>query len=63
MEALLFMLNSIAVLIVAYMGLRDDRRRPGTPQTSFFRTFDYDANKPGDDSQERQDPNARTHVR
>jgi hypothetical protein len=63
-EALLLMLNSIAVLIVAYMGLRDDRRPPGTPQTSLFRTFDYDAVTPSDDhAQQRQDWNARTHIR
>jgi hypothetical protein len=42
-EALLFMLNSIAVVVMVYMGLRDDRRARGTPQTSVFRTIDDDA--------------------
>ncbi len=37
MEALLFMLNSFAMVVMIYMGLRDDRRPPGTPRTSVFR--------------------------
>jgi hypothetical protein len=39
-EALLFILDSFAMVIVVYMALRDDRRPPGAPQTSIFRTFD-----------------------
>ena len=64
MESLLFMLNSIAVLIVAYMGVRDDRRPPGSRQTSIFRTLDDDAIRSNHDAaQARQDRVARTRVR
>lgn len=37
MESLLFMLNSIAVVALIVMSLRDDRRDPEDPHTSFFR--------------------------
>ncbi len=47
MEALLFLLNSIAIVVVVYMGLRDDRRPPGTPQASVFRTIDDGDALPG----------------
>ncbi len=40
MEALLFMLNSIAVVLMVFMGLRDDRLPPGMPHTSLFRLRD-----------------------
>ncbi len=40
MEALLFMLNSMAIVLMVFMGLRDDRRPPGVPHTSFFRMRD-----------------------
>jgi len=32
---------------MVYMGLRDDRRLPGTPQTSVFRTTEDGAAQPG----------------
>ena len=41
MEALLFMFNSLAIVLMAYMGLRDDRRAPGAPHTSIFRMRDH----------------------
>jgi len=47
MEALLFLLNSVAVVVMVYMGLRDDRRLLGTPQTSVFRTTEDGAAQPG----------------
>lgn len=37
MEALLFFLNSLAMVVLVIMGLRDDRRRPGTAAKSYFR--------------------------
>ena len=37
MEALLFLIDGLAFVLVVYMGLRDDRRPPGAPMTSFFR--------------------------
>ncbi len=40
MEALLFMLDSIAVVLMVFMGLRDDRRPPGAPHSSLFRMRD-----------------------
>lgn len=43
MEALLFMLNSIAVVLMVFMGLRDDRKPPGAPHTSLFRMRDEPA--------------------
>ena len=43
MEALLFMLNSITVVLMVFMGLRDDRRPAGAPHTSLFRTRDLPA--------------------
>lgn len=36
------MFDSLVVIVVVFMGLRDDRRAPGTPQTSLFRTTDDD---------------------
>jgi hypothetical protein len=36
-ESLLFMLNSIAIVLLIVMSLRDDRRAPEDPHTSFFR--------------------------
>lgn len=47
MEALLFLLNSVAVVVMVYMGLRDDRRPPGTPQASVFRTLEVGDVLPG----------------
>lgn len=37
MEALLLTLNGVVMIMVVYMGLRDDRRPPGDPMTSLFR--------------------------
>jgi len=31
LESLLFFLNSIAVVVLVVMGLRDERRKPGRP--------------------------------
>jgi len=63
-EALLFLLNSIAVVVMAFMGLRDDRRRPGTPQTSVFRTFEDDAIRPDEAAEQaRRDRIARSRAR
>jgi len=41
-EALLFLLGLIAIVVMIIMDLRDDRRPPGTPRTSIFRTFEDD---------------------
>lgn len=37
MESLLFLFNSAAVVILVFMGFRDERRKSGTPATSYFR--------------------------
>ncbi len=37
MEALLLTLDGVVMVLVIYMGLRDERRLPGTPLTSLFR--------------------------
>lgn len=37
MEALLLMLDGIAMLVLVYMGLRDERAPPGAPHRSVFR--------------------------
>ena len=42
MEAALLVLDSIVMLVLIYMGWRDDRLKPGDPQTSIFRTADTD---------------------
>ena len=64
MEALLFLLNSIVVVAMVIMGLRDDRRRPGTPQTSVLRTFEDDAIHSDEAAEQaRRDRIARSRVR
>lgn len=47
MEALLFFLNCIAMIVLMIMGLRDDRRRPGKTAKSYFRYDEEDATNPG----------------
>ncbi len=42
MEALLFMFDALVMVALVFMGLRDDRRAPGAPMTSLFRTRDED---------------------
>ena len=42
MESLLFLLNSIAIVVLVVMGLRDDRRKPGAPARSYFRFIKED---------------------
>ena len=37
------MLDSFAMILLVFMGLRDDRLAPGEPQKSLFRTRDTDA--------------------
>jgi len=37
MEALMLVCDSVAIVLIVYMGLRDDRRPKGAPQTSLFR--------------------------
>jgi hypothetical protein len=32
------MFNAIAMILLVYMGWRDERRPPGSPPTSIFRT-------------------------
>ncbi len=39
------MLDSLAVVLLVFMGLRDDRLAPGTPHTSLFRMRDIAAEK------------------
>jgi hypothetical protein len=41
LETLLLIANSILAACIVCMGLRDDRRKPGKPPTSFFR-YRYD---------------------
>ena len=40
----MFMLDCAVIVVMVYMGLRDDRRSARTPATSIFRTRDL----PGD---------------
>ena len=62
-EALLFMLNTIALTVMIVMGLRDERRPPGTPQRSVFRTFDDDDVRPDDRAEQaRQERLARSRA-
>lgn len=42
MESLLFLLTLVAMVTLVTMGLRDDRRRPGTPAKSYFRYIEHD---------------------
>ncbi len=37
LESLLFILNSAAVVVLVYMGFRDERRKSGALPTSYFR--------------------------
>jgi hypothetical protein len=39
-EALLFMVDCMVIVVMVYMGLRDDRRSARTPATSIFRMRD-----------------------
>jgi hypothetical protein len=39
-EALLFMVDCAVIVVMVYMGLRDDRRSARAPATSLFRTRD-----------------------
>ncbi len=34
---MIFMLDSLVIVLMMFMGLRDDRRPPGEPHTSLFR--------------------------
>ena len=34
---MIFMLDSLVIVLMVFMGLRDDRRPPGEPHTSLFR--------------------------
>ncbi len=43
MEALLFLINSLVIVVMVFQGLRDDRRAAGAPATSIFRTRDLTA--------------------
>jgi hypothetical protein len=47
-EALSLMLSSIAVVLMIYMGLRDERRPPGKSAISLFRPIEDDTGKPRD---------------
>lgn len=47
MEAFTLLCDVVAIVLVVYMGWRDDGRAPGTPQTSLFRTLDEAATIPG----------------
>ncbi len=38
----MFVCDSFAIVLIVYMGLRDDRRSKGTPQTSLFRMRDLE---------------------
>lgn len=49
MESLLFLLNSIAIVVLVVMGLRDDRRKAGAPARSYFRFIEQ-----GDDGPDRR---------
>lgn len=46
MESLLFVFNGIAVVLLVFMGIKDDRRAPGARQISIFRYKDTVAKPP-----------------
>ena len=62
-ESLIFILDAIAVLTVIYMGVRDDRRSPGTPQKSLFRTKDYEPVIPRGHGTKRRHRIVRSRIR
>jgi hypothetical protein len=63
-EVLSFVLDSIAMLIALYFGFRDDRRPPGAPQKSPFRTFEYDAlSRKNDSTRGKRDQIIRNRTR
>ncbi len=37
------MFDGLVMVVLVFMGLRDDRRAPGSRQTSLFRTIDDEA--------------------
>lgn len=63
MEAALFLLNSIVMVFVVVMSLRDERRPTGVPQTSVFRTVEDDVVRPDNAAdQALLDRTARSHL-
>ena len=42
----MFMLDCAVIVVMVYMGLRDDRRSARTPATSIFRTRDLPGDAP-----------------
>ena len=47
------MLDCFVVVLLVFMGLRDDRRAPGEPHTSLFRMRDV---SPGDAGRSQKNP-------
>jgi hypothetical protein len=62
-ESLIFIFDAIAILIVIYMGVRDDRRSPGTPQKSLFRTFDPDPKTSRNRTMQRRYRTVRSRIK
>lgn len=60
MEALLLLLDGVMMVVVIYMGLRDDRRVPGTPLTSLFRMTET-GTRPQNEAAEERRRVARSH--
>lgn len=54
MEALLLLLDGVMMIVVIYMGLRDDCRVPGTPMTSLFRMTEASARPQDEVAEERR---------
>lgn len=63
MEAALLTLNGIAFVLMVYMGLRDERRAKGAPQTSLFRMTEEGALRPREQAeQDRRRRIARSSI-
>ena len=63
MEAALLTLNGIAFVLMVYMGLHDERRANGTPQTSLFRMTEVGALRPRERAeQERRQRISRSSI-
>lgn len=54
MEALLLLLDGVIMVVVIYMGLRDERRVPGTSMTSLFRMTEAGTRPQDEGAEERR---------
>ena len=62
MESLLLTLDGVMMVVVIYMGLRDDRRPPGTRLKSLFRMREAGTRPVDDAAEERRRRVARSRM-